>query len=164
MIKYVGSHGYLTAFIDRDTDDWKRPGVDAIVKAAMPRKPGAGELILLHDAGGDRTETIAAPEQNIEKLQGEGYRFATVSEALGATDATLPVYGYQLWAGRCFIWASQATVLTVPVLVALPAVVGFLNFGRFALMLVLAPVRCLRWERGLHELDQAEREDGGRTP
>ncbi|MEU7700615.1 bifunctional polysaccharide deacetylase/glycosyltransferase family 2 protein [Streptomyces sp. NPDC015492] len=147
VIKYVGSHGYLTAFIDRDTHDWKRPGVDAIVKAAMPRKPGEGELILLHDAGGDRTETLAALEQIIVKLKGEGYRFATISEALGATDATVPVDGYQLWAGKGYIWATQAAVLTLPVLVALLAVVGFLNFGRFALMLVLAPLHARRSRR-----------------
>ncbi|MGW1933335.1 bifunctional polysaccharide deacetylase/glycosyltransferase family 2 protein [Streptomyces sp. NPDC001919] len=147
VIKYVGSHGYLTAFIDRDTHDWKRPGVDAIVKAAMPRKPGEGELILLHDAGGDRAETLAALEQIIVKLKGEGYRFATISEALGATDATVPVDGYQLWAGKGYIWATQAAVLTLPVLVALLAVVGFLNFGRFALMLVLAPLHARRSRR-----------------
>ncbi|MFD6244447.1 bifunctional polysaccharide deacetylase/glycosyltransferase family 2 protein [Streptomyces roseolus] len=147
VIKYVGSRGYLTAFIDRDTDDWKRPGVDAIVEAAMPREPGAGALVLLHDAGGDRTETLAALERIIDKLQGEGYRFATVSEALGATDANVPVHGYRLWAGKVFIWASQAAVLTLPVLVALLAVVGFLNFGRFALMLVLAPLHARRSRR-----------------
>ncbi|NML51559.1 glycosyltransferase [Streptomyces sp. R302] len=147
VIKYVGSRGYLTAFIDRDTDDWKLPGVDAIVEAAMPRKPGAGELVLLHDAGGDRTETLAALEQIIPKLKGEGYRFATVSEALDATSANVPVHGYQLWAGKGFIWASQAAVLTLPVLVVLLAVVGFLNFGRFALMLVLAPLHARRSRR-----------------
>ncbi|MEW2136449.1 glycosyltransferase [Streptomyces sp. NPDC005409] len=144
VIKYVGARGYLTAFIDRDTDDWKRPGVDAIVKAAMPSKPGAGELILLHDAGGDRTQTIAALEQIIVKLKGEGYRFTTISEALGASNATVPVHGFQLWAGKGFIAASQAAVLTLPVLVGLLALVGFLNFGRFALMLVLAPIHARR--------------------
>ncbi|MFE6712011.1 bifunctional polysaccharide deacetylase/glycosyltransferase family 2 protein [Streptomyces sp. NPDC057695] len=147
VIKYVGSHGYLTAFIDRDTHDWKRPGVDAIVEAAMPRKPGDGELVLLHDAGGDRAETLAALERIIVKLKGEGYRFATISEALGATDATVPVDGYQLWAGKGYIWATHIAVLTLPVLVALLAVVGFLNFGRFALMLVLAPLHARRSRR-----------------
>ncbi|MFC9793892.1 bifunctional polysaccharide deacetylase/glycosyltransferase family 2 protein [Streptomyces sp. NPDC127584] len=147
VIKYVGSHGYLTAFIDRDTHDWKRPGVDAIVEAAMPRNPGDGELVLLHDAGGDRAETLAALERIIVKLKGEGYRFATISEALGATNATVPVDGYQLWAGKGYIWATHIAVLTLPVLVALLAVVGFLNFGRFALMLVLAPLHARRSRR-----------------
>ncbi|MFE0579842.1 bifunctional polysaccharide deacetylase/glycosyltransferase family 2 protein [Streptomyces sp. NPDC058874] len=148
VIKYVGARGYLTAFIDRDTDDWKRPGVDAIVKAAMPAKPGAGALILLHDAGGDRSQTLTALVQIIDRLQAQGYRFTTISEALGASSATVPVDGFQLWAGKGFIWATQAAVLTLPVLVGLLAVVGFLNFGRFALMLVLAPIHARRSRRG----------------
>ncbi|WP_084224297.1 bifunctional polysaccharide deacetylase/glycosyltransferase family 2 protein [Kitasatospora cheerisanensis] len=147
VIKYVGAHGYLTAFIDKDTDDWKRPGVEEIVKAAMPSKPGAGELILLHDAGGDRAETVAALEQIIVKLQAEGYRFTTISDALGATPAMVPVHGFQLWAGKGFIWATQVAVYTLPVLVGMLALVGFLNFGRFALMLVLAPVHARRAKR-----------------
>nr|WP_181799668.1 glycosyltransferase [Kitasatospora acidiphila] len=147
VVKYVGSHGYLTAFIDSDTDDWKRPGVDKIVKAAMPPKPGAGELILLHDAGGDRSQTVTALGQIIDKLQGEGYRFSTISEALGASNAMVPVHGYQLWAGKGFIWATQVGVYSLPVLVGLLALVGFLNFGRFALMLVLAPIHARRSRR-----------------
>ncbi|PJN30054.1 bifunctional polysaccharide deacetylase/glycosyltransferase family 2 protein [Kitasatospora sp. CB02891] len=147
VIKYVGAHGYLTAFIDRDTDDWKRPGVEEIVKAAMPATPGAGELILLHDAGGDRAETVAALEQIIVKLQGEGYRFTTISDALGASPGTVPVHGFQLWAGKGFIWATQVAVHTLPVLVGLMALVGFLNFGRFGLMIVLAPIHARRSKR-----------------
>ncbi|MFE2231987.1 bifunctional polysaccharide deacetylase/glycosyltransferase family 2 protein [Streptomyces sp. JL2001] len=147
VIKYLGARGYLTAFIDRDTDDWKRPGVDEIVKAAMPSRPGAGELILLHDAGGDRTQTIAALVQIIDKLQAQGYRFTTISEALGASSANVPVHGAQLWAGKGFIWATQVAVHTLPVLVGLLALVGFLNFGRFALMLVLAPLHARRSRR-----------------
>ncbi|MEU9144240.1 glycosyltransferase [Streptomyces sp. NPDC048349] len=144
VIKYVGARGYLTAFIDRDTEDWKRPGVEEIVKRATPSKPGAGALILMHDAGGDRTQTIAALEQVIDKLQAQGYRFTTISDALGASSATVPVHGYQLWAGKGYIWATQFAVLTLPVLVGLLALVGFLNFGRFALMLVLAPIHARR--------------------
>ncbi|WP_407841775.1 bifunctional polysaccharide deacetylase/glycosyltransferase family 2 protein [Streptomyces sp. DSM 116496] len=147
VIKYVGARGYLTAFIDRDTDDWKRPGVEEIVKAAMPATPGAGELILLHDAGGDRTQTIEALEQIIVKLQGQGYRFTTISDALGASSATVPVTGFQLWAGKGYIWATQVAVHTLPVLVGLLALVGFLNFGRFGLMLILAPMHARRAKR-----------------
>ncbi|GAA4872206.1 glycosyltransferase [Kitasatospora terrestris] len=147
VVKYLGARGYITAFIDHDTDDWKLPGVDAIVKEAMPATPGAGELILLHDAGGDRSQTVAALGILIEKLQADGYRFATISEALGATSATTPVHGFQLWAGKGYIWTTQLAVHTLPVLIALLAVVGFLNFGRFALMLVLAPVHARRAKR-----------------
>ncbi|WP_411543666.1 bifunctional polysaccharide deacetylase/glycosyltransferase family 2 protein [Kitasatospora sp. DSM 101779] len=147
VIKYLGAQGYVTAFIDHDTDDWKRPGVDAIVKEAVPAKPGAGELILLHDAGGDRSQTVEALGVLIDKLKADGYRFATITEALGASSATTPVHGFQLWTGKGYIWATQLGVSTLPVLIALLAVVGFLNFGRFALMLVLAPIHARRSKR-----------------
>jgi peptidoglycan/xylan/chitin deacetylase (PgdA/CDA1 family) len=42
-----------------DTGDYSRPGVQTIVQRALAgAKPGA--IILMHDAGGDRSETIAA--------------------------------------------------------------------------------------------------------
>ncbi|MQS15609.1 glycosyltransferase [Streptomyces kaniharaensis] len=147
VIKYAGAHGYLTPFIDSDTDDWKRPGVDSIVQAAMPNRPGAGELILLHDAGGDRSQTVTALEKIIVKLQAEGYRFATISETLGASPATVPVHGIPLWAGKAFVWTTRFAVVLMPLLVGLLAVVGFLNFGRFALMIVLATVHARRSRR-----------------
>ena len=42
-----------------DTNDYRRPGVPAIVDAAVDgARPGA--IILMHDAGGDRSQTVAA--------------------------------------------------------------------------------------------------------
>jgi peptidoglycan/xylan/chitin deacetylase (PgdA/CDA1 family) len=64
-----------------DTDDWERPGVDAIVNAALQgAKPGA--IILLHDAGGDRSETVAALPRIIRGLRRRGYRLVTVPRLL----------------------------------------------------------------------------------
>ncbi|WP_354643284.1 bifunctional polysaccharide deacetylase/glycosyltransferase family 2 protein [Kitasatospora camelliae] len=138
VVKEVGRRGYLTAFIDADTDDWKRPGVEEIVRTAMPKQPGRGEMVLLHDAGGDRTQTVQALGEIIDRLEKDGYRFASISEALGATSTTVPVHGYQLWAGKTFILLTQISVHLLPWLIGLLSVVGVLVFGRFALMLVLA--------------------------
>ncbi|MBY8876175.1 bifunctional polysaccharide deacetylase/glycosyltransferase family 2 protein [Actinacidiphila acidipaludis] len=134
----VGKDGYLVAFIDKDTDDWKRPGVGAIVQAAMPKLPGQGEMILMHDAGGNRSQTLAALPLIIDKLRAQGYTFKTVGEALGAGSANARVHGSTLWAGRLFVWATAFSVWLMPWLVALLAVVGVLVFTRFALMLVLS--------------------------
>ncbi|MFB7667387.1 bifunctional polysaccharide deacetylase/glycosyltransferase family 2 protein [Kitasatospora sp. NPDC056138] len=147
VAKEIGKRGYLTAFIDSDTDDWKRPGVDEIVKTAMPKVPGKGELVLLHDAGGDRSQTVAALGQIIDKLQAQNYRFASIGEALGASDTMVPVHGYQLWAGKAFILCTQIAVHVLPWLVGLLAVVGALVFARFALMLVLATRHARRARR-----------------
>jgi len=64
-----------------DTNDYLRPGVSTIVHAAVSgARPGA--IILLHDAGGDRTQTVAALPKIITQLRRRGYRFVTVPKLL----------------------------------------------------------------------------------
>lgn len=62
-----------------DTEDWSRPGVDAIVDNVLTNvRPGS--VVLMHDGGGDRTQTIAALETVIPALQEKGYTFVTIDE------------------------------------------------------------------------------------
>jgi peptidoglycan-N-acetylglucosamine deacetylase len=64
-----------------DTSDYRRPGVRAIVNTALAgARPGA--IILLHDAGGDRSETVAALPKIIAGLRRRGYRLVTVPRLL----------------------------------------------------------------------------------
>jgi peptidoglycan/xylan/chitin deacetylase (PgdA/CDA1 family) len=64
-----------------DTNDYRRPGVKAIVKAALAgARPGA--IILLHDAGGDRSETVKALPRIIAGLRRRRYRLVTVPRLL----------------------------------------------------------------------------------
>jgi peptidoglycan/xylan/chitin deacetylase (PgdA/CDA1 family) len=64
-----------------DTNDYRRPGVPAIVDAAVDgARPGA--IILLHDAGGDRSQTVAALPQIIAALRRRHYQLVTVPELL----------------------------------------------------------------------------------
>jgi peptidoglycan/xylan/chitin deacetylase (PgdA/CDA1 family) len=64
-----------------DTNDYLRPGVRAIVEAAVDgARPGA--IILLHDAGGDRSQTVAALPRIIRALRGRGYKLVTVPKLL----------------------------------------------------------------------------------
>jgi peptidoglycan/xylan/chitin deacetylase (PgdA/CDA1 family) len=64
-----------------DTNDYRRPGVKAIVKAALAgARPGA--IILLHDAGGDRSQTVKALPRIIAGLRRRHYRLVTVPKLL----------------------------------------------------------------------------------
>ena len=64
-----------------DTSDYRRPGVRAIVRAAVDgARPGA--IILLHDAGGNRSQTVAALPQIIAALERRHYRVVTVPRLL----------------------------------------------------------------------------------
>jgi peptidoglycan/xylan/chitin deacetylase (PgdA/CDA1 family) len=64
-----------------DTDDYEAPGVEVIVDRALEgAAPGA--IILMHDAGGDRAQTIAALPTIIGGLRKRGYRLVSVPQLL----------------------------------------------------------------------------------
>jgi peptidoglycan/xylan/chitin deacetylase (PgdA/CDA1 family) len=57
-----------------DSEDWKRPGVAAIL-ANVHRELTAGSIVLMHDGGGDRSQTVAALDQLLPQLEHAGYAF-----------------------------------------------------------------------------------------
>jgi len=64
-----------------DTEDYLQPGVSAIVERALAgAHPGA--IILMHDAGGTRTQTIEALPTIIRELRARGLRLVTVPQLL----------------------------------------------------------------------------------
>ncbi|HEY5835228.1 MAG TPA: bifunctional polysaccharide deacetylase/glycosyltransferase family 2 protein [Streptomyces sp.] len=138
VARRLGDNGYILAFIDQDTRDWERPGARAIAEAAMPDVPGKGSVILLHDAGGDRSQTVEALETLIPRLQAQGYRFITLADVVGADSFTRPVDGTALWKGRVFVAAVAVSGTVVSVVSVLLLVVGSLVLARCALLLVLA--------------------------
>ncbi|WP_156680139.1 glycosyltransferase [Sphingomonas profundi] len=86
--------GYLSVGLHVDPGDWKRPGVQAIVDrtvegadASSPER--SGNIVLLHDAGGDRAQTVAALPLLIDRLRAQGYRFVTVSALAGLKPGTV---------------------------------------------------------------------------
>jgi peptidoglycan/xylan/chitin deacetylase (PgdA/CDA1 family) len=56
-----------------DTLDWNRPGTTQIVKRATGPAVQAGSIVLMHDGGGDRSQTVAALPKIINTLQKSGY-------------------------------------------------------------------------------------------
>jgi peptidoglycan-N-acetylglucosamine deacetylase len=64
-----------------DTSDYARPGVTRIVYTAVSgARPGA--IILMHDGGGNRSETVAALPRIIAAIRRHGYRLVTISQLL----------------------------------------------------------------------------------
>ncbi len=64
-----------------DTDDYLQPGVQKIVNAVLSgARPGA--IVLMHDAGGTRTQTIAAIPMIVRALHARGYKLVTVPKLL----------------------------------------------------------------------------------
>ncbi|HEX5379346.1 MAG TPA: glycosyltransferase [Phenylobacterium sp.] len=83
--------GYMTVGLRIDPDDWKKPDPGLIVQRTLVRLadtgPRAGQVVLLHDSGGDRSRTIAALPLLIDQLRAHGYRLVTIDQLAGMTRA-----------------------------------------------------------------------------
>ncbi|MCD2187163.1 glycosyltransferase [Actinomycetospora soli] len=132
-----GRDGYVNVFTDVDGEDWQRPGVDAIIRNATPRD-GVGATVLLHDAGGDRSQTVAALDRLIPELQARGYRFDTVTGAVGAPGAHAPASDRDRLVGGGLVEAVDLATGTVRVLQGLLIGVGLIVVVRLLLTLVVA--------------------------
>jgi peptidoglycan/xylan/chitin deacetylase (PgdA/CDA1 family) len=74
LLSYCAAQGLTPLDWSVDPRDWARPGVAAIVQDIL-RTTRAGSIILEHDGGGDRSQTVAALKIVLPRLQGEGFRF-----------------------------------------------------------------------------------------
>lgn len=73
--------GYTIVLETIDPQDWARPGADAIVQRVKDQR-SKGNIILLHDAGGDRAQTLAALPRLLDWLEERGDRVVPLSELL----------------------------------------------------------------------------------
>jgi len=118
--------GYTVVGLHIDPNDWQRPGADAIVRQTIEQVHAAssdrsGNVILLHDGGGDRAQTVAALPRIIGALRAEGYRFVPVSRLVGIA----PMRAMPRVEGRD-LWAVRADVAIFVGLAALAAVLSWL--------------------------------------
>jgi peptidoglycan/xylan/chitin deacetylase (PgdA/CDA1 family) len=71
--------GMLMVLWTVDTKDFSRPGVDRIVYTALSGAR-AGGIELMHDGGGDRSETAAALPRIIRRLRQRGFHLVTIPQ------------------------------------------------------------------------------------
>ncbi|MBV8463381.1 MAG: polysaccharide deacetylase family protein, partial [Acidimicrobiales bacterium] len=73
-----------------DSADWLRPGIGAVEMKVLGAPPGRA-VILLHDGGGDRAQTVAALPAIIDGLRARGYTFTTVDGLDGSVTSPYAV-------------------------------------------------------------------------
>ena len=102
--------GYLNVGLHVDPGDWKRPGAAAIVadtlsEVSQQRPNETNQIVLLHDGGGDRAQTVAALPAIIDGLRARGFELVTISKLAGVSgEAVMPhVTGTDLIAVRADI-------------------------------------------------------------
>jgi peptidoglycan-N-acetylglucosamine deacetylase len=82
--------GYLVVLENIDPQDWAQPGADIILQRIKQQRHD-GSIILLHDAGGDREQTVEALPRILDYLHTRGDSIVLLSTLLGTTrDALMP--------------------------------------------------------------------------
>jgi cellulose synthase/poly-beta-1,6-N-acetylglucosamine synthase-like glycosyltransferase/peptidoglycan/xylan/chitin deacetylase (PgdA/CDA1 family) len=137
VTEYIGSRGYITVVSSLDSEDWRKPGAEQIIRNATP-EGGKGAVVLMHDSGGDRHQTVEALQRFLPRMQARGYEFGNLTEALDAPSAHSQVTGIDLWKGKAWVFLVQAADHITAVLVVGLAVIGSLVIARFGLMLLLS--------------------------
>src|SRR5437763_101560 len=119
---------YLVVLENIDPQDWARPGADVILQRVKQQRHD-GSIILLHDAGGDREQTVEALPRSLDYLKARGDTVVSLGTLLGVTrDALMPPVqakglnhfvsgaGFRIFhAAEEFLWAFMivATALVV---------------------------------------------------
>lgn len=137
VIEQADVAGYVTVLATRDAEDWQRPGVDRILANATPHGR-AGQVVLMHDSGGDRAQTVAALSALLPRLKAQGFRFATVSDAVGMAAPVQPAGLGDHLQGLALIRVLQAGDWLVWLLGLLMYVAGAISVLRAAVVLVTA--------------------------
>ncbi len=82
LIAEARAMGFLTIGWDVDPRDWSRPGTASILRT-VTGNVRRGSIVIQHDGGGERSQTLAALPGEIHRLRARGLRFVTVPKLLG---------------------------------------------------------------------------------
>jgi cellulose synthase/poly-beta-1,6-N-acetylglucosamine synthase-like glycosyltransferase/peptidoglycan/xylan/chitin deacetylase (PgdA/CDA1 family) len=130
--------GYLIVLDSKDSEDWRRPGVANIVANSVPAYGTPGEIIMLHDSGGNRSQTVRALPLIIDKLRAKGYRFVTVTAGLHLPTADARVAPLQRLVGTALVVSQQAADHVVTVLAGALLIASVLMVVRILALMIFA--------------------------
>jgi len=144
----IARRGFVIALANFNAEDWQRPGVDEIVRNATP--PGKrGGVILMHDGGGDRSETVAALQRLVPELRARGFKFVGLNTLLGASRSHTdpPATSSQRIRGDMLIASLTVARLLTDVLTALLVPIAILAILRAVAVVGLARLHAARRRR-----------------
>ncbi|MET0340389.1 MAG: glycosyltransferase, partial [Polyangiales bacterium] len=75
--------GYVFVGANIDPLDWSEPGAPELARRMIEQADRGGRVVLLHDGGGDRSQTIDALKIAVPALRAKGYRFVHLDEYMG---------------------------------------------------------------------------------
>jgi len=129
-LRVVRDLGYLTVAESIDPDDWERPGAQAIIDRVKNQRV-TGSVILMHDGGGDRSQTVEALPKIIDWLRSRGDVIVPLGDIINLPrDTIMPPlreenqplsarYVYGAFAVMRFLESAAWTLLVIVTLLAL---------------------------------------------
>jgi peptidoglycan-N-acetylglucosamine deacetylase len=88
--------GYIVVGVHVDPLDWQVPTANEMMQrivtaTTLPNPEFRGNIIMMHDSGGDRSQTVSILPRLIDEMRARGYRFVPVSELAGLSrDEAMP--------------------------------------------------------------------------
>ena len=159
--------GYVTVGEHIDPLDWALPGEKTIIERTMAqihavKRDMPRNIILLHDAGGDRSQTVAALPVIIDQLRAQGYHFVRVSDLAGIApaEAMPPLSPTMALLTDRVVFMTLSTVGHVLYICFLAAIV--LGVGRM-LFLVIASLWRLRTQNAEFEPPRPRKASASRS-
>ncbi|MFF7751941.1 bifunctional polysaccharide deacetylase/glycosyltransferase family 2 protein [Streptomyces sp. NPDC007971] len=137
VVRQAAAAGYVTVLSTQDAEDWQRPGADRVLANATPHGH-SGQIVLMHDGGGDRSQTVAALDALIPRLKAQGFRFATVGAAVGMAGPVQRAGLGDHLQGMVLIGLLQAGDWVVRLLGGLMFAAGAISVLRAAAVLIAA--------------------------
>jgi peptidoglycan-N-acetylglucosamine deacetylase len=125
----VNDLGYVTVGMLIDPKDWQRPTVDKIVSETVAQAQSGGNVVLLHDSGGDRSQTVQALPRLIAELRAAGFELVTVGDLMGKSrDEVMPpvpsTMWWQTWSGRVGFATINFVISTINYLFLIGIILG----------------------------------------
>jgi cellulose synthase/poly-beta-1,6-N-acetylglucosamine synthase-like glycosyltransferase/peptidoglycan/xylan/chitin deacetylase (PgdA/CDA1 family) len=132
----LADDGYLTVLSSMDSEDWQTPGTEAIEQNLTPQGP-QGQVVLMHDGGGDREQTVAALDSALSRFSDQGYHVTTVGDAVGV-DSMRPASGIEQIRGSAFVWGIRVSDYVVTAISWGLVAAGVVTFVRALLVMFFA--------------------------
>lgn len=147
-ISAAADDGYLTVLTTLDSEDWRLPGVEAIEQNLTPTD-AEGQIVLMHDGGGDRSETVESLDAMLTRYAEQGYRVTSVGDALGI-ESMAPATTVERVAGTAFAWGIRLSDLVVTLIGWALVISGIVMVVRAVLVVGVARRHHRRARHGRH--------------
>jgi len=156
-VGYASQRNYWTIGLHVDSEDWREPSPDSIIanvlhQREVPRitqatnQDSARNVVLLHDSGGDRRNTVAALGPLIDSLRARGDTLVLVSDLAGISrDDAMPALPPQTEATRLFVRAGFLMLGTgETIMFWIFSIAVALGIGRLVIIGILALIQRLK--------------------